>query len=189
MERTPNQTFLRAGLACEISGDRAAALEFYGRTREPDAQNRFWDLSNYKRGQELLRHPLTEAEILIVKGDNESSQKQYARAVGLFREGFQKAGGNVDIEARALYGLLQAQSDADSLAGVVATANQLLALKPVNETWIIPHTWFRLGRTYVQQGNIEAARTAFSRVDDYDDYDFQERLERQVSEEVKKLDR
>jgi tetratricopeptide (TPR) repeat protein len=188
-ERTPNQTNLRAGLACEIEGDRATALEFYRRTREPDAQNRFWDRNNYRRGQELLRQPLTDAEILIIKGGNESSQKRYSRAIELFTEGFEKAGKNVDIQVRALYGLQQAQFEADSLAGAVATANRLLALNPVNEAWITPHAWFKLGQTYAKQSRIADARAAFSRVDDYDDYDFQERLEGQVEEERKKLER
>lgn len=189
IERTPNQTNLRAGLACEISGDRATALEFYRRTREPDAQNRFWDQNNYRRAQELLRRPLTDAEILIVKGSNESSQKKHVRAIELFRKGFQKAGADTDIQARALYGLQQAQFDADSLAEAIATANQLLALEPVNEVWITPHAWFKLGQTYARQGRIADARAAFSRVDEYDDYDFQERLEAQVNEEVKKIRR
>jgi tetratricopeptide (TPR) repeat protein len=180
---------LRGGLACEIAGDRTAALEFYRHTKEPDAQNRFWDQNNFRRGQELLRHPLTDAEILVVKGSNESTQKKYAGAIELFKEGFQKARGNVDIQVRALYGLQQAQFDSDSLADVVVTANQLLALKPVNEVWIIPHAWFKLGQTYTRQGKIEAARMAFDRVGDYDDYDFQERLETQVKEETKKIER
>ncbi|HCV42477.1 MAG TPA: hypothetical protein DGH68_03265, partial [Bacteroidetes bacterium] len=137
-EKTPNQTNLRAGIACEIAGDRSAALEFYRRTREPDAQNRFWDQYNYRRSQELLQRPLTEAEVLIVKAGNELSQKNQARAVELFKESYQKAGANADIQARALYGLQQAQFDADSLAGAIATGNQVLTLQPVNEVWIIP---------------------------------------------------
>lgn len=188
-ERTLNQINLRGGLACEITGDRATALEFYRRTREPDAQSSFWDQNNYRRAQELLRRPITEAEVLMVKAGNESSQKNYARAVELFRDGFQKAGVNVDIQARALYGLQQAQFDADSLAEAIATANQLLTLEPVNEVWITPHAWFKLGQTYAKQGRIADARAAFDRVDDYDDYDFQDRLEEQVKEELKKLDR
>jgi tetratricopeptide (TPR) repeat protein len=188
-ERTLNQINLRGGLACEITGDRATALEFYRRTREPDAQSSFWDQNNYRRAQELLRRPLTEAEILIVKAGNESSQKNYARAAELFREGFRKSSVNADIQARALYGLQQAQFDADSLAEAAATAKLVLALEPVNEVWITPHAWFKLGQTYAKQGRIDDARAAFSRVDDYDDYDFQERLEGQVKEELKKLDR
>ncbi|HCV42657.1 MAG TPA: hypothetical protein DGH68_04170, partial [Bacteroidetes bacterium] len=124
---------------------------------------------------------------LIVKAGNESSQKNYARAVELFKESFQRAGANADIQARAMYGLQQAQFDADSLVGAAATANQLLALQPINEVWIIPHAWFKLGQTYAKQGRIADARAAFSRVDDYDDYDFQERLEGQVKDELKKM--
>jgi tetratricopeptide (TPR) repeat protein len=188
-DRTLNQVNLRGGVACEIMGDRATALEFYGRVRKPDTQSSFWDQNNYRRAQELLQRPLAEAEILIVKADNESSQKNHACAVELFKEAFQKARPDVDIQARALYGLQQAQFVADSLAGAITTANQLLAMKPANETWIIPHAWFKLGQTYAKQGRIADARAAFSRVDDYDDYDFQERLEGQVKEEMKKIER
>jgi len=189
IERTPNQTNLRAGLAFEISGDRATALDFYRRTKEPDAQNRFWDQNNYRRGQELLRRPLTDAEALIVKGGNESSQKKHALAIELFKEGFEKAGENVDIQVRALYGLQQAQFDADSLAGAIATANRLLALNPVNESWITPHAWFKLGQTYAKLWKTSDARFAFDHVGEYDDYDFQERLEAQVKEELAKMER
>jgi tetratricopeptide (TPR) repeat protein len=188
-ERTQNQANLRAGLACEISGDRATALEFYKRTKEPDAQNRFWDQMNYRRGQELLRRSLTEAEVFIVKAGNESSQKKYDRAIELYKEGLQKAGSNVDIQARALYGIQQAQFESDSLARAVEIANQLLALRPVNEAWIIPHAWFKLGQSYARLGKNADARVAFGRVAEYDDYEFQERLEAQVKEEITKMER
>jgi tetratricopeptide (TPR) repeat protein len=185
-ERTTNRSFLRAGLACEITGDRTTAIEFYRRTRDdPDRQ---WDFRNYKRAQELIRHPLTEAEILLVKGDNESSQKKYSRSIELYKEAYEKANGNVDIQVRALYSIQDAQFDAEMLGDALETSNRLLALKPVNETWVIPHAWYRLGQIYAKLGRTSDARTAFDRVGEYDDYDFQERLLARVTEEVKKLE-
>ncbi len=186
-ERTPNRTFYRAALACEIAGDREAAVELCRRMKEPDSQNRTWDMLNYRRGQDLLNHPLTGAEILVIKGGNEASQKKYDRAIQLYNEGLQKAADNADIQVRALYGIQQAQFDADSLSSAVVTANQLLEKRPVNEAWIIPHAWFKLGQTYAKLGKTVDAWRAFEKVGDYDDYDFQERLETQVEEEMKKL--
>ncbi len=186
--RTPDFTFLRAGLACEIAGDRATAVEFYRRMREPDERDHAWDVPNYRRGQELLKHPVTEAEVLVIKAGNESVQNHPERAIELYTEGFRKASGNADLEARALYGVLQVEFDRDSLTEALETAQKLVELKPVNETWVPPHTWFKLGQTYAKMGKISDARAALKRVGDYDDYDFQDRLETQAKAEMEKLE-
>ena len=185
-ERTPNRSFLRAGLACEITGDRATAVEFYRRTRDdPDRQ---WDFHSYKRAQELIRNPLTESEILLVKGDNESSQKKYAQSIEVYKQAHDKANGNVDLQARALYSIQEAQLDAEMLMDAMETSNRLLTLEPINETWIIPHAWFKLGQIYAKLGRTADARAAFDSVGEYDNYDFQERLQARVMEEIKKLE-
>jgi len=187
-ERIPNQTYLRAGVACEIAGDRAAAVDFYRRMKEPDDRDRVWDGYNYRRGQELLLRPMTEAEVLIVKAGNESSQKKFARAMEMYDDALGKINGDMDLQARALYGILQAQFDAEMFTEAVATSRRTVVLRPVNEAWIIPHTWFKLGQIYVQQGKLADARSAFERVGEYDDYNFQERLETQAQQEMKKLE-
>jgi tetratricopeptide (TPR) repeat protein len=185
-QRTPNYTFLRAGVACEIAGDRAAALKIYQRMQEPD-EDHGWDVQNYRRGRELLRHPLTEAEVLLIKGENERTQKKYANALQFCNAALAKSEGNVDIQARVLYAIQQSQLDSGQFAGVVETANRILSLKPVNELWVIPHAIFLQGRAYAQMGRISEARQALEKIGDYDDYEFQDRLETRVKEELDKL--
>jgi tetratricopeptide (TPR) repeat protein len=186
-ERVPNWTYYRAGLACEIAGDRATAVEFFKRMKEVNDKDRAWDAYYYRRSEELLRRPITEAEILIVKGENEMAQKNYARAVATLTEALARAGNNIDHQARALYGLQQAQFEADSLDVARETSRRLLALTPVNELWIIPHAWYKLGQINAQLGNAAEARKAFMQVRKFDDYDFQGRLEARTEEELKKL--
>jgi tetratricopeptide (TPR) repeat protein len=187
--RTPAYTFLRAGLACEMSGDRDMAMEFYRRMREPEDQNRGWDALNYRRGQELLTRPLTDVEALIVKGANEASQKNIDSAIVMQREAFSRAAGNVEFQTRALYGVLQAQYDAERYADAEITARELLALHPVRELWILPHTWFRLGQICMKLRRTDEARAAFDKVGDYDDYEYQDRLESQLKTEEEKLEK
>jgi len=186
-ERTPGYTFLRAGLACEIAGDRETALKIYRRMKTPDT-DRTWDAQNYRRGQELLRRPLTGAEILLVKGGNEHAQKKYAEAIRTCNEVVRNASGNEEIQARALYTTQQAQFDAGQFADVLGTSNRILALKPVNELWVIPHALFLRGRANEQLGNIAGAREAFEKIKEFDEYEFQDRLEARVKEELEKLD-
>ena len=187
-ERSPNFTILRAGLACEIAGDRTTAVGFYRRMKEPNDRDRAWDSYNYRQGQELVRQPLTDAEALVVKGGNEFTQKKYAQSIDTYNEALAKCSGNPDTRLKALYGIQQSQFEAGMFAKAEETSRRLLALKPVNETWIIPHAWFKLGETYEKQEKLADALAAFKKVGEYDDYDFQERLEPHVREEVQKLE-
>jgi tetratricopeptide (TPR) repeat protein len=184
-DRTPNRTFYRAALACEITGDRPAAVGLYSRMRKVDESA--WDIQTYRRGQDLLTRPLTAAEIAIVKGENEFSQKNYTRAVEFYNEAVRLSADNVDIQARALYGLLQALTEASRLTDALDTAKRLVMLNPSVERWIIPSTWFRVGQIHARLGNPAEATLAFDRVKEYDDYEFQERLEDRVREEQAKL--
>jgi tetratricopeptide (TPR) repeat protein len=185
-ERTPNITFLRAGEACEISGDRNTAVGYYRRMKEP--RERAWDSYNYRRGQELISRPLTPGEILVIRAANESTLKHPERSFRLYREAFAEAGTDVDLQLRALYGIQQIQYDSTHLADAVETSLRLLALKPVKELWIIPHAWFRLGLIYEKQGKFEDARKTLEHVREFDGYDFESQLEEQVKEELSKLD-
>ena len=187
-ERTLNITILRAGLACEMAGDRTTALEFYQRMKEPNDRDRAWDSYNYRRGRELLRQPLAEAEGLIVKAGNEFAQKKYARCIATYDEALTKTSGNVDSQLKALYGIQQAECDSGMFAKAEETSRRLLALTPVTETWIIPYAWFKLGQVYEKQERYTDARAAFQKAGEYDDYDFQERLEPLVKAEMQKLD-
>jgi hypothetical protein len=58
----------------------------------------------------------------------------------------------------------------------------------VNETWIIPHAWFKLGQALEKQEKLAEARAAFNEVRRFDNYDFQERLEKQVTDAITKLE-
>ena len=188
-QRTPSFTFYRAGVATEISGDRTTALEFYRRMKPPEGGDRGWNAYHYRRGRELLHTPLTEPEVLIIKGGNEFSQDKYPQAIRLHEEALKKANGNTDLQARALYGVMQAQYGAEMLVEARETGKRLVVLKPVNEGWTIPHGWFKLGQAQAKLGNTAEARVAFSKVGDFDDYDYQERLERQLKEELENLNR
>ncbi len=187
-ERTPNYSFYRAAVASEITGDRQTALAYCGRMKEPDSRTSTWDAQHYKRGQELLRQPLTETDILFIKAGNEQSQKDHESAVEIYNQIINGAGGNPDILARALYGRQQSQYSVNKFTEALATAEQILVLKPAKETWLIPHAWFKLGQTYARLGRKDDARYAFEKVRDFDKYDSQERLESQTDDELKKLD-
>jgi len=184
-ERTPNMTYFRAGLACEIAGDRAGAVELYRQMKEVDDSERQRERYQYRRAQELIRQPLSEPDMILIKAENEFSRKRYDRALALYGNAFQTAGG--DARIRALYGIQQTYYELGRHADCIELCAELLALTPVSETWIIPYARFKKAQALEKLGRIPEALTELEAIQGYDEYDFQNGLERRTEEEIKRL--
>jgi tetratricopeptide (TPR) repeat protein len=186
-EYTSNFIAYRFAVSCELSGDRARGMEVCRQMKNVSDRDRAMDTYYARRGRELLEAPLTEADILLIKAGNESALKEYGPALRLFSEAAQKAGSDVDLEARALYGMQQMYYEQRDDNGVIALSPRLFALRPNQEQWLIPHGYFKLGQAYVRQGRIAEARASFEAISRFDEYDFQTSLENRAEEELKKL--
>ncbi len=134
-----------------------------------------------------LRRPLTEIDILQIKAENNASLEKHDDAIQCFLD-ILKKNPDTSQEAQALYGLAQAYFDQQRFQDASVAAQRLVALRPANETWIIPHGYFKLGQVFAKLGRIPEAREAFKKVLDFSDYDFQSRLEPRAEAELKKLD-
>jgi len=182
-----SRTWYRIGVAQELGGDRTAAMAAYARARK---DNELWGpmaVYFYRRAQYSLRHPISEAEANIIRAENEMSGKGYDAALSLYSAAAASAGSDIEIRSRALLGLMQVQYELQRYQDVEVTSRQLLALQPAEETWVLPHGYCTLGQAYARMGKTAEARKAFAMVDEYDDYDYQDRLESRVEEELKKL--
>ncbi len=183
----PNWTWYRMGVSRELTGDRAGAIECYGKMRKVSVAERPGDAFNYRMAQQFLSRPISEAEALLIKASNEMGRKDYILASRLYDDALGRAGNDVDIQGRALYGIQQLLFEKEQYPEAIAISNRLLSLNPEKEHWLIPHGYFRLGQIYAKLGNTADARKAFEQVEKFDDYDFQTGLEGRVEEELKKL--
>jgi tetratricopeptide (TPR) repeat protein len=187
-DRIGNWAYYRLGVAQEICGDRVQAVETYRRMREVEDKKRANDTYYCRRGQELIRKPLREAEILLLKAGNEVDRKKFDVAQNLFAEALGEAGDDQDLQARILYGVQLLQFEQERYEDVLATADRIFALKPRTELWIIPHALVKRGQAFAHTGRPLEARKAFQRAAEYDEYDFQLSLENRIEEELGKLD-
>jgi tetratricopeptide (TPR) repeat protein len=186
-DRVWNWTWYRIAAAHELSGDRAAAKTFYARVRKSSDAMRPMDAYYFRRAQESLQHPITHAEALIIRGGNEANSKAPERALQTFREALDTAGTNVELRARALLAMMQAQYELKLYQDVIDTSKRFFSLSPERELWVLPHGYYKLGQAYARLGRISEAKTAFAMVSEFDDYDFQDQLESRVEDEVKGL--
>jgi hypothetical protein len=142
----------------------------------------------FRRSQELLARPLTPAEVALIKAGNAAGAKNHVASLQLAEEASRLASGEPESLSRALLAMIQAQYELKRYDDVVQTAPRIFSLHPQREQWVLPHAYFKLGQSLAQLNRKDDARNAFNMVDEFDDYDFQERLERNVAEEIEKLD-
>jgi tetratricopeptide (TPR) repeat protein len=92
-----------------------------------------------------------------------------------------------DLRGRALLGLQQLYMAREDYASALRTGEELTALQPETEKWLIPQGLLGLGTTLMKLGRMSDARAAFNRVLTFDDYDFQKSTEEKARKEITKL--
>jgi len=156
--------------------------------RKVEDKERANDTYYFRRGQELIRRPLGEAEILLLKAGNSFDRKEYEIAENLYSAALVKAGDDPDLQVRVLYAMQLMQFEQERYGDVLETAHRIFALRPRAELWIIPHALVKQGQALAKTGRRPEARNAFERAAEYDEYDFQLSLENRIEDELEKLD-
>ncbi|MBP1692115.1 MAG: Tetratricopeptide 2 repeat protein, partial [Bacteroidetes bacterium] len=167
---TTNWMLYRYGVSCEITGDRASAVAVCSRARMNTDDLRPYEHYYYRRAHDLVTRPLTDAEKVLIRAGNASGAKDHMAALQLSEEAARLAAGDPETLSRALLSIMQAHYELKRYEEAVLTAPRIFALNPQRELWV-----------------QEEARNALEMIDEFDDYDFQDRLERNVEGELEKL--
>jgi len=182
-----NWTYYRLALAQELTGDRPAALETYRKLKSVDDRDRANESYMYRIAVRRLKEPISPTEALLIRGGNALGRKAYDSAGTLYRQVLDPGYTSADNRGRALLGLQQTYMGKEDYRQALAAGEELSALKPENEKWIIPQGLFYLGATLEKLGRPGEARAAYERVLEYDDYDFQKSLEEKARKEINRL--
>jgi tetratricopeptide (TPR) repeat protein len=182
-----NAVYFRIGTCYEILGNREKAVEMYKRMKKVNDRDRPTETYSYRRGTERLQKPMTEFELELTKAANLLNYGKQEQAVQQYNVAFSKAGPNIDYQTLALYGLQQAYFEWNKLDESIETGRKVSKMKPLGETWLVPHSYFKMGQAYAKQGKTNEARQMFEIAQKFDDYDFQSGLENRLEDELKKL--
>ncbi len=183
-----NYVYYRLGIAQEICGNRAKALTAWRAMTRSTDEDRPWDSVYWRRAQTRIRRPMTQAEVLTVIASNLDQAGATEDAVAYYERAAALAGDD-DTKAIALYGKLDALRQCDDHRSVVGLAPQILALRPVEEDWTLPHALYSLGRSYADLGQAADARRAFDQALSYDDYDWEVRLRERIERQLEELEK
>jgi tetratricopeptide (TPR) repeat protein len=180
-----NWTYYRLAVAQEMSGDRSAALGTYRRLKS--VRDRANESYLYRTAQRRLNEPITPTEAILIRGGNDLGRKAYDSAETIYRQVLQMQGSDADIRGRALIGLQQIYMAREDYRSALRAGEELTALKPEKETWLIPQGLVQLGATLEKLGLQKEALAAYERVLEYDNYDFQRSLEEKARKEISRL--
>jgi len=186
-ERTPNLTYFRAAIACEIAGDRSNAVRLFEEMKKVDDSDRPRETYQYRLARQYQQRAMLPAEITNLRAENEASSRNYERALALYDSVATRGPAPRDARLRAFYGVAQMTYELKRYADCVAAADSALAAPAQTELWIHPHALFKKGQALARLGRRDEARAAFTKIADYDDYDFQSSLERRSEEELHAL--
>ncbi|HTY59920.1 MAG TPA: tetratricopeptide repeat protein [Bacteroidota bacterium] len=182
-----NWTYYRLAVSQELTGDREAALVTYARMKSVDDRDRAGETYMYRVARRRMHGPITAVEALLIRGGNDLGRKAYDSAMSLYRRALDSSGTDLDARARALLGLQQVFMAKDDYASALRAGEELVSLKPPVERWTIPQGLLQLGGTLEKLGRPGDARSAYQKVLEFDDYDFQKPLEEKARSELGRL--
>jgi len=175
------------GVAYELTGNRSAAIDNYSKVRNDFIDERDGELDKffYRYSREKIKQPINKFDSLLIAGMNLRESLKLEEAVKLY-EGI-PAGGYLekyntdDYKLKYYFDSGLTYSYAGDNEKAIADFNRCLKLKPETETWLIPHSYFELGKIYNRTGNKSKAGEMFSMIYEYDNFDFESFLDMRIA--------
>lgn len=171
----------------ELSGNREKALEKYKLVRNNFIAERDGELERffYRYAQEKIKSPVSEFEKKLIEGLNYRESNKMKEAIELYDEMFESGMINETVNNDDLIKYyfdrgLAYEYDHDDIKAL-ASFLKCIEIEPVNDKWIIPHSYFEIGKIYSRQNNKNKSEEMFEKIFDYDDFDFESFLEMRLA--------
>lgn len=180
------------GVSYELTGDRSKAMEKYKAVRNKFIDERDGELDKFffRLAQEKIKTPLRDFDIELIKGMNLRESNQPGKAIELYTEmintNIVDKYNSDDDKIRLFFDLGVAYSYNKDFDNAIESFNKCIKLNPANEEWLVPHSYFELGKLYRQKGDKKKSGEMFDMIFDYDDFDFESFLEMRLANYLNK---
>lgn len=181
-----NLTMNLLGISYEMIGRRDLAIEKYKAARDKYIEERDGEAEKlyFRYSLERMKTSLNELDSLMIIAINEKETGDYDKSLNTFNEiaenKWLEKYTNDDLRIKYYYelGILYTFRKENDKA--IECFNKSIKINPPGELWLIPHSYFELGKIYYRAGNKEMGREMFDKVFEYKDYDFRNFLEMRV---------
>lgn len=164
------------GLCYELEGKRTEAVQQYKQA------------PNQPEAQQLLNAPMTSDDIAAHRIGNLQRAGDYQQLYGEARVLLTRTPSLPNHnKGYVLYVIACAYQEEKTYDKARECFQQVLELQLTKDMWLLPFASYRLGQVFLKQNNKESAKLALERALDYEDYDNEERLRKQVERELDRL--
>ncbi|OGU48813.1 MAG: hypothetical protein A2000_09310 [Ignavibacteria bacterium GWB2_36_8] len=179
LQTTPDNDYTgiaayRLGVSYEIMDLRDSAIVYFG-----SCENGNMDLDDdiyaKRKGSIYFKRTLSENEITVIKAANMIESGNYSGAYDSLTSALKKITGN-KLKAEAYLYLNEAAFNLGKYNESLSLASAALKTEVMEEKWILPYACYYASRANYFLGDIVAANYFIEQAEDYDDYDYQNKL-------------
>ncbi len=180
------------GVAYELQGNRQKAVEKYKNVRNNFISERDGELDRlfYRYAQDKIKTALSNFDKKMITAMNLRESGKADNAISIYNEYLNSVeSGNSfsdDEKIRFYYDLGVAYTYRKNSDKAVECFNKCIKLKPQQEKWLVPHSYFELGKIYYKNNNRKKAEEMFETVYSYDDFDFESFLDMRMANFINK---
>jgi|GEM_PF-928149 len=186
------------GVSYELSGNRQKALEKYKMVRDDFVNERDGELDKffYRFAQEKIKKPLRDFDIKLVTAMNLRESFKFDEALSVYDQLVEtyinvntvstKKSVSDDDLIRLYYDIGVTYTYKKSNEKALEYFNKCIKLNPENERWLVPHSYFEIGKIYSKQKNKKKSEEMFEAIYNYDDFDFKSFLEMRLANYLNK---
>ncbi len=179
------------GVSYELTGDRKKALEVYKRVRNNFINERDGEIDKffYRLAQEKIKSPLNEFDIKLINAMNLRESNKFDEAVSAYNEisdsklisKYDSQNNSKDDLIKFYYNFGLAYIYNKSPDKAIECFNKCIKLNPQSETWLVPHSYFELGKIYDKKGDKKKSEEMFAKIFEFNDFDFESFLEMRLA--------
>ena len=178
-----NITIYLLAVSYEMLGRRDIAIEKYKASRNKyiDEKDGEPEKLFYRYSNERIIAPINELDSLTTIAVNEREEGLYNESLNNFNKieenKWLEKYNNDDAKIRYYYELGVLYNFRNENDKAIDCFNICVKLNPPTEIWLIPHSYFELGKKYYRSAIRETAEKMFDKIYDYKDFDFRDFLE------------
>lgn len=185
--------YYKAGLACELSGNRLRAVGFYQRAMSIPETEVEEDRYAKKFAKIYLSRPLNDFEKKMREARNLFDGGYYEECLSLLNELASDAvahgGGTPDERVEFYYRMGRVYDEMKKPDEALADYQNCFSLTPEKNLWMKVYAYYYSGLIYEEQRNFTQARTFYMKALSFSGYDYQNALEQKAKAGLQRVRR
>lgn len=173
------------GVSYELAGNRSKAVDIYRKVRNNFIEERDGELDKffYRYAQDKIKNPLREFDKKLILGMNLRESEKPDEAIAVYLQMTETLSKNTsdDDKIRLFYDMGTAYTYINDMKKAEECFTKCTELNPENEKWLVPHSYFELGKIYDRQGNRNKSGKMFEMIYAFDDFDFESFLDMRIA--------